>query len=514
MSAKRPALSRNAAPVESAVRRTGASQPAGAGRRCGLVRLVLRGGVHHLPRVPHRAVVHRPAQPGGERRHGRVRQVRGEILHRFTGGPDALRPGGAAARRCSSRFQPTLPSDLHPRTTGIRLAPMPSPRIDDSRLYAHFVHVSCKRRRRLLDADRAEQVVLGRTQFTACQAAARCVGFVIMPDHVHAIVWFPQPGQLSHFMQQWKQRASFSIKQVFRTHFPRYARWIENDAVWQPRYYAFHIHSRDKLERSSRTCIGIRSAPAWFAARASGNGVRPGGTRNASSLGCQLRGSSESGRRLRVRWGAFRRTSCGCAAQTQGRLGHPLFGSPGASGTMRRVCPEVSIRTSHGQVPANCDRCRIEWCNSGLCVHDADHQCLPRSRCERCRRLGDDRSGGLFHSERLGIEADSACDILRRTRNSQIRTTTGGPDALRPGGAAARSRSSRVQPTLPSDLHPPTRWNQTSVTGLPRSRIPAASTTAAVACSTRRRVPASGVLPLHLCLQPATPCVLRIDCRY
>lgn len=125
---------------------------------------------------------------------------------------------------------------------------MPSPRIDDSKLYAHFVTFSCKRRRRLLDPDRAKQVVLGVLNSQLAKQSARCVGFVIMPDHVHAIVWFPQPGQLSLFMKQWKQRASFSLKQVFRTHFPRYARWIENDTLWQPRYYAFHIHSRDKLD--------------------------------------------------------------------------------------------------------------------------------------------------------------------------------------------------------------------------------------------------------------------------
>ncbi|MFO1091758.1 MAG: transposase [Planctomycetaceae bacterium] len=125
---------------------------------------------------------------------------------------------------------------------------MPGPRIDDSQLFAHFVTFSCKRRRRLLDSDRAKQIVLGVLNSELSKHSARCIGFVIMPDHVHAVIWFPQPGQLSEFMQQWKQRSAFALKQLYRTHFPEYARWTENDSVWQARYYAFHIYSRAKLE--------------------------------------------------------------------------------------------------------------------------------------------------------------------------------------------------------------------------------------------------------------------------
>jgi putative transposase len=125
---------------------------------------------------------------------------------------------------------------------------MPGPRIDDSQLFAHFVTFSCKRRRRLLDAERAKQVILGILNSQLTKQSARCIGFVVMPDHVHATVWFPQPHQLSEFMQQWKQRSLHALKQLFQTHFPKYARWMEEDSFWQPRYCAFHIYSRAKLE--------------------------------------------------------------------------------------------------------------------------------------------------------------------------------------------------------------------------------------------------------------------------
>ncbi len=83
-------------------------------------------------------------------------------------------------------------------------------KIYDDELHAHFVAFSCYRRRCLLDNDRAKRVVLGvlNSQLSAREGAS--VGFVVMPDHVHAIVSFSIPGQLSVFMQQkvWEKLTS------------------------------------------------------------------------------------------------------------------------------------------------------------------------------------------------------------------------------------------------------------------------------------------------------------------
>ena len=67
-------------------------------------------------------------------------------------------------------------------------------RIHDEDLRAHFVTFSCYRRRHRLDHDRAKGVVLGELNSQLARRKARCVGFVVMPDHVHAIVWFPVAG--------------------------------------------------------------------------------------------------------------------------------------------------------------------------------------------------------------------------------------------------------------------------------------------------------------------------------
>ena len=66
--------------------------------------------------------------------------------------------------------------------------------IIDDLLYAHFITFSVHRRRRLLDHDHPKRILLGVLNEELEQRKARLVGFVVMPDHVHAIVWFPASG--------------------------------------------------------------------------------------------------------------------------------------------------------------------------------------------------------------------------------------------------------------------------------------------------------------------------------
>jgi putative transposase len=122
-------------------------------------------------------------------------------------------------------------------------------RIVDDEFYAHFVTFSVFRRRRLLDHDHPKRIVLGVVNEELEQHTARCVGFVVMPDHVHAIVWFPTTGQLSRFMHGWKRKSSFHIRAWYRRGEARYFEGFgEGDRFWQPKYYPFEIYSRFKLE--------------------------------------------------------------------------------------------------------------------------------------------------------------------------------------------------------------------------------------------------------------------------
>jgi putative transposase len=126
---------------------------------------------------------------------------------------------------------------------------MPERRIVDDQLFAHFLTFSCDRRRRLLDHDHPKRVVLGVLNERLDRQAARCAGFVVMPDHVHAVVWFPATGQLSRFVHEWKRQSSFYIRQWYRSGPAHYFQEFGlGDRLWQPKYYDFAIFSRPKLE--------------------------------------------------------------------------------------------------------------------------------------------------------------------------------------------------------------------------------------------------------------------------
>ena len=122
-------------------------------------------------------------------------------------------------------------------------------RIVDDELYAHFVTFSCDRRRKLLDQDQPKRIVLGTLNHQLNSLNAKCVGFVVMPDHVHAIVWLPVTGQLTRFMHGWKRMSSFRIRHWYRENCPDYFDGFgEGDRFWQPKYYSFEIYATAKLE--------------------------------------------------------------------------------------------------------------------------------------------------------------------------------------------------------------------------------------------------------------------------
>lgn len=121
-------------------------------------------------------------------------------------------------------------------------------RVIDDQLYVHFVTFSVFRRRKLLNHDHAKRILLGWLNDVLDQYQARCVGFVIMPEHVHALVWLPKTGQLSSFMHSLKRRSSISLRDWYRQTAPNYfADFPDGDRFWQPKYYVFEIYEQEKL---------------------------------------------------------------------------------------------------------------------------------------------------------------------------------------------------------------------------------------------------------------------------
>ncbi|MCA1906024.1 MAG: transposase [Desulfarculus sp.] len=119
----------------------------------------------------------------------------------------------------------------------------------DNQGWVQFVTFSCFKRRRLLNQDQCKRIVLGVLASEMAKRQVTCLGFVVMPDHVHALLKLNSGGHLPLFMKQWKQRSSVGIKRLFSNGLRAYADAITlSDPIWQAGYYAFAIHDPDKAK--------------------------------------------------------------------------------------------------------------------------------------------------------------------------------------------------------------------------------------------------------------------------
>jgi putative transposase len=121
---------------------------------------------------------------------------------------------------------------------------MSNKRIYDFERHAQFVTFSCYHRRRLLDHELMRETLVAILAKKLELYHGLCSGFVIMPDHVHAIVWFPEIGDLSRFMKSWKQTSSLKLKAMLRGLLPNYTKTCDpSDTFWQAKYYPFNLYS-------------------------------------------------------------------------------------------------------------------------------------------------------------------------------------------------------------------------------------------------------------------------------
>jgi putative transposase len=95
---------------------------------------------------------------------------------------------------------------------------MPRRRVYDHPEARHFVTFPTYQRRRFLETDRAKEIVLETLQGFLVSHHACCTGFVVMPNHVHAILFGKPDFRISGFIQVWKRTSSYRIKQFYREH--------------------------------------------------------------------------------------------------------------------------------------------------------------------------------------------------------------------------------------------------------------------------------------------------------
>ena len=75
----------------------------------------------------------------------------------------------------------------------------------------HYVTFSCFGRRNLLVDSRAKQIVINTLAKQVQEKSAKLIGFVVMPDHVHAILGYNDDKGHPLFMQEWKRQSSIRL---------------------------------------------------------------------------------------------------------------------------------------------------------------------------------------------------------------------------------------------------------------------------------------------------------------
>jgi putative transposase len=121
-------------------------------------------------------------------------------------------------------------------------------RIIDLPNQPHFVTFSTYQRRRFLDPERTKDIVLEVLLSCLATHKAQCHGFVIMPDHVHAVLTVDSEARIATFLLAWKKTSSYRIKRFYTQELTRYyERCPEDCPVWQARYYDYNLEGDDKV---------------------------------------------------------------------------------------------------------------------------------------------------------------------------------------------------------------------------------------------------------------------------
>jgi putative transposase len=125
---------------------------------------------------------------------------------------------------------------------------MPKRQIIDLPGQYHFVTFSTYQRRQFLAPERTRTIVLEVLQGCLKVHRTFCHGFVIMPNHVHAVLSVDPSSDIASFLQAWKKTSSYRIKRFYAQELTHYYEFCpRNCPIWQARFYDFNLESLDKI---------------------------------------------------------------------------------------------------------------------------------------------------------------------------------------------------------------------------------------------------------------------------
>ena len=112
----------------------------------------------------------------------------------------------------------------------------------------HFVTFSTYQRRQFLAPERTRAIVVEVLQTCLETHRAFCHGFVVMPNHVHAVLSVAPESTIASFLQAWKKTSSYRIKRFYSQELTKYHGFSPEDCpIWQAKFYDFNLESDKKF---------------------------------------------------------------------------------------------------------------------------------------------------------------------------------------------------------------------------------------------------------------------------
>ena len=120
---------------------------------------------------------------------------------------------------------------------------------------SHFITFSTYGRRNLLQTPASRLLVVAALARIVESGRVKVTGFVVMHNHVHALLWFNSPdAALPRVMNAWKSSSSKSLKKYFDEKLPGMTEHLSRErdgrkrtSFWQTRYYQFNILTHKKI---------------------------------------------------------------------------------------------------------------------------------------------------------------------------------------------------------------------------------------------------------------------------
>lgn len=115
-----------------------------------------------------------------------------------------------------------------------------------------FVTTTCYKWLKLIDSPQAVSIVANSITFLNEKYKAEILGYVIMPNHIHFIIFFIEKNRLSDYMRDFKKFTSVHIRRLIDSK-PLLLEAIRHEVreqkfkVWQDRFDDVYIDSKDVL---------------------------------------------------------------------------------------------------------------------------------------------------------------------------------------------------------------------------------------------------------------------------